>query len=179
VVVSCREARLSDVRCQGDIYATYPPGLGRGVPDMRIVRLLIGLVLVGFGIAFIASGNALGSAAGVATAAICGVPLFLLGLIVALTGLFGRQQQMQQQQQQQSVVIVPQYAPPPPQPAYYSPPPTYASRPPSVATTQVPAQGQASVDAENVRKFCPVCGNHYPPDYNVCPRDSSPLKTLQ
>ena len=142
---------------------------------MRIARLLIGLVLIGFGIAFIASGNSLGTSAGVAAGAICGVPLFLLGLIIGLMGLFGGMQQQMQQQQQQSVVVVPQYAPPP---AYYPPPSLYPSSPPSGAQAQVSPQSQASTPAGDVGKFCPVCGSHYLSEYNVCPRDGSQLKTL-
>ncbi len=126
-----------------------------GVLGMRIARLLVGLVLIGLGIAFIASGNSLGTSAGVAAGAICGVPLFLLGLIVGLMGLFGGMQQ-QMQQQQQSVVVVPQYAPPA---AYYPPPSPYPSSPPSGAQAQVPPQSPASTPAEDVGKFCPLCGS--------------------
>lgn len=151
----------------------------RGVLDLRILTLFFGLILLVAGVAFIASGNATGNIVGQSVGAVCGVPLFLLGLILALVGLFGgRQQQQMQQQQQQSVVIVPQYAPPPPAPQYY-PPTAYQATPSSVPPNQSQTQGQTLPPAESSRKFCPVCGNHYPSEYNVCPRDSSPLKSLQ
>ncbi len=54
------------------------------------------------------------------------------------------------------------------QPQPYPPPPMVYYQPPVAAPVRAGA-----------RNFCPVCGTHYPPEYNVCPRDSSPLKPMQ
>ncbi len=58
----------------------------------------------------------------------------------------------------------------------YPPPGVYY--PPPQPVYQAPAAPQAPVQ-QTGQRFCPVCGNHYPQEYNVCPRDSSPLKPVQ
>ncbi len=116
---------------------------------MRIVRLVVGLALLGFGIALIAAWNAAGTIGGVAAAAVCGLPLFLLGLLIALTGFFGGVRQsvnvdvnVQQHAPQTFVIPQAQYAPPPP--------------PTQVVKVRCPKCGSL---ADEFMTFCPNCGS--------------------
>ncbi|HYM38778.1 MAG TPA: hypothetical protein VEY12_01355 [Thermoplasmata archaeon] len=70
--------------------------------------------------------------------------------------------------------MVPPHSVFPPQSVYSPPPATYGPPPQPVqpAIVQVPPQPSGL-------KFCPVCGNHYPSEYHVCPRDSAPLRLVQ
>jgi len=142
-----------DEDCYG-IFSGSPNGreIGAGtggVFSMRIVRLVIGLVLLGLGVALIATGNAMGTIGGVTAAAVCGVPLLLFGLVVALTGLFGGVRHsvsvdvnVQQQAPQTFVMPQPQYVPPPP--------------PTQVVKVRCPKCGSL---ADEFMTFCPHCGS--------------------
>lgn len=65
----------------------------------------------------------------------------------------------------------------PTRPVQYYPPPV-AYFPPPQPRRQPPAPAQAPPQPSD-QKFCPGCGNRYPAEYKVCPRDSTELKTVQ
>jgi hypothetical protein len=60
--------------------------------------------------------------------------------------------------------------------------PSPSSMPPApiapspVSPTPAPSQAPPSMPANE--RFCPVCGQRYPADYKVCPRDGSELRLI-
>jgi len=54
-------------------------------------------------------------------------------------------------------------------------PPYAYPMPPSMYQPPVSA---ATPNVQRNEMFCPTCGNHYPAEYKVCPRDSSELRSI-
>ena len=66
------------------------------------------------------------------------------------------------------------------QPAGTYPPQPYYPYPPTSQSPQAPATGPTSAStAPPLTRFCPTCGQWYPQDYKLCPRDGTELKAVE
>ncbi len=126
---------------------------------MRVGRVVVGVVILLFGIGFLVVGatatgvNASYTAAG---SAVCGVPLLIIGLVLLLIGAFTN-------------------PPAPPQPVYYVQQPAYY--PPYQPPTQPQIIHQKEVVTREIVKIrCRYCGALVDEGVGTCPRCQAPMR---